>query len=633
MKKELFPLVVAILFNVSAGAQQADVMAKLGYPQTIVYNGKIVTMDDASFESRVGTIVQAMAIRDGNILATGTNIEIRPLAGPQTRQIDLKGRTVLPSFTMTHEHPTDWAFQDGAALSHAVPEDNDFLVYRFLEGPAEKQFAAFEPTLKDAVAKAKPGQWILISFTWGSQYEYAVDIQRRFPQSLDRTIGSVADLDLITNKQRLDYLAPNNPVTVKNGLIAAIINSRALEELKKVHPAYRDPLVEQQGGPTLNRAIESNLIFKDRTELLAEVLKAELELWAAHGITHFESSPYAYNNLHALAYLARTGQMPARFGWGYWGSGISFTDEEGLRYITALLGQGNDYLWNVGGGTGVGGSCRTFPASPEVKAGEQCSSAPGSIGRENAERWVRAGGRLATQHTEGDLDIDYMMDAIEKASKEAGMTLEEIRAKRHTFDHGGGAPRYDQLPRIKNLGMMVSEQNTNLWENGRSYNASEIARNYGAEYTNFVAPRMSVTKAGIMNTFEIDRAIPHMVFFFVLKGITRYNDRDKKVYGPAERTDRIIQLKALTRWGGYAMLRENLLGSLEPGKYADFIVLDRDYLAIPEDDIPNIKVLMTLVGGKVIHLMPSLAREIGMEPVGPATWPEKPLENYFKWPR
>jgi predicted amidohydrolase YtcJ len=112
------------------------------------------------------------------------------------------------------------------------------------------------------------------------------------------------------------------------------------------------------------------------------------------------------------------------------------------------------------------------------------------------------------------------------------------------------------------------------------------------------------------------------MFFFITKGMNRYNDRDRQVYGPGERTDRIIQLKALTVWAGYYMLRENQLGTLEPGKFADFIVLDRDYLTIPEEEIPRINVLMTAVGGKPVHLNSSLAAELGMQPVGPTTWAE-----------
>src|SRR5438093_9514034 len=110
-----------------------------------------------------------------------------------------------------------------------------------------------------------------------------------------------------------------------------------------------------------------------------------------------------------------------------------------------------------------------------------------------------------------------------------------------------------------------------------------------------------------MNGFEIDRPLPHKVFVFITKGMNRRNDRDQKVYGPGERTDRVTQLKALTVWGSYYVLREKLLGTLEPGKFADLIILDRDFLTIPEAEIPKTQVLMTLVGGKTVHLSAPLA--------------------------
>ena len=71
-----------------------------------------------------------------------------------------------------------------------------------------------------------------------------------------------------------------------------------------------------------------------------------------------------------------------------------------------------------------------------------------------------------------------------------------------------------------------------------------------------------------------------------------------------------------TIWGAYYLLKEDVLGSLEPGKFADFLVLDKDYLTIPEDQIETIRVLMTVVGDEVVHLVPSLAQELRMEPRG-----------------
>jgi predicted amidohydrolase YtcJ len=324
--------------------------------------------------------------------------------------------------------------------------------------------------------------------------------------------------------------------------------------------------------------------------------------------------------------LDQRGEMPGRFAWGYTGSAW---DDVTMRYVAGLVGNGTDHLWNVGAWDIPGGECTTINARPEVKRKERCSFEPGSKGREHAEAIVRNGGRIATMHTGGDKDIDYLMDLILKASKEAGLTMDQIRAKRHAFDHASGAPRPDQIPTVKSLGMLVSMINTDLWEKRASYDVFYKVRDYGVEYTNWEMPRKSVTAAGIANGFEIDRALPHKEFLLIWEGMTRYNPWDKKVYGAGERTDRFTQLKSLTRWGAYYLLRENQLGSLEPGKWADFIVLDRDFLTVPEDDIPNTRVLMTAVGGKIVHLMPDLAKENGLSPVGPVTWPTKPLDNYY----
>ena len=625
IKKSIFFCASLIFLIPTLVAQSSEVAARLGYPELILHNGKIVLMDDTSFESEVGTIVEALAVRGDRVLAVGSNSEIKVLAGPSTKLINLNGRTVLPSFILTHEHPTDWAFQEPEALRQVLgSDDNEVMIMRWLDPDSpSKQFELFDSVFREAVAKAKPGQWVWLSFNFGPEYEHAYELSRRFPR--------------IITKERLDRLAPNNPVKVRNGFITSVINSRAMEELKKVYPTLQDTV---QGGPAseeeirqfektglaFSRPVEPDLIFKGKTDLLAQVLKAEMELWAAWGVTTVASAPYAMNNFQALSWLDRTKQMNTRYAWGFRGPDYH---EETLRYVSGLLGHGTDHLWNIGAWGDSAMPCTTIDAPAKVKDREWCSLAPGTIGREVMDRIIRVGGRIATMHSDGDKDIDHFMDSIEQMSEEAGFTLEEIRAKRHAFDHSAKAPRPDQLPRIKKLGMVVSMLNTMLWENRTGYDTSFFVRDYGEEYAHWAVPRNSVTKAGIMNGFEIDRPLPHKIFFFIHIGMTRYNDAFRKVYGPSERTDRIIQLKALTRWGAYYVLREDVLGSLEPGKYADFIVLDRDYLTIAEDDIPNIRVLMTVVGGKAVHLVPSLANEIKAEPVGPITWKRKPLAKFF----
>ncbi|MBI3894776.1 MAG: amidohydrolase family protein [Acidobacteria bacterium] len=440
----------------------------------------------------------------------------------------------------------------------------------------------------------------------------------------------------------MDTLAPNNPVCISNGFTSACMgNAKTVEEYRAV---FEDISEQQVQSGRLGRNSPSDMILgaKGKLPQLAELLKSELELWAAAGITAYGSAPYAYTNLQAMNLLDQKGEMPARIGYS-WQRAIT---KEGawelatLRHLSGMQGQGSDYMWFVGAFPGTGGGCLSVPekpgwreamgAPPQTGGGGggqgggggagQCSNAPGT-GDYNAQmRTAQAGLRIATMHSGGDKGIDYVMDAIEEGSKKAGFTPEQIRSMRHAFDHGAGAPRPEQIPRIKNLGMMVGQINTIIWETHRG--AHEIANQYGLEYTNWVVPRKMVNDAGIMNSFEIDRPLPHKVFFFVTKGMNRYNDRAGQVYGASQKTDRITQLKALTTWGGYYLLREKRVGMLDTGSYADFLVLDRDFLTIPEADIPKIDVLMTVVGGKPIHLGAAMAREIGMQPAGLTTWTE-----------
>ncbi|OFV93168.1 MAG: hypothetical protein A3F68_05440 [Acidobacteria bacterium RIFCSPLOWO2_12_FULL_54_10] len=218
-----------------------------------------------------------------------------------------------------------------------------------------------------------------------------------------------------------------------------------------------------------------------------------------------------------------------------------------------------------------------------------------------------------------------MMNVIVQASKDAGMTDEQIRAKRHGFDHTTVWPRPDQVEKLKQYNFYASSDAFEI------YQASPAVMDYyGERVASWVVPNKRLVQGQVNNSFEMDRTLgsTKLTIFHGISWMINRKAWDGKVYAQDQRVDRQTALKIATTWGANYLLRENVIGSLEPGKWADFAVLDRDYLTIPESDIENLRVLMTMAGGKVVHLVPSMAREIGMQPAGaqvtlgftPAQW-------------
>ncbi|MBI4456366.1 MAG: amidohydrolase family protein [Acidobacteria bacterium] len=123
-----------------------------------------------------------------------------------------------------------------------------------------------------------------------------------------------------------------------------------------------------------------------------------------------------------------------------------------------------------------------------------------------------------------------------------------------------------------------------------------------------MSPVNSILKTGGKAVIELDHHLTdeRNVFFDLQTWVTRKGP-EGKVIGPNERVDRVTALKMIMRWAAEYVLRENVLGSLEVGKWADMIVVDKEYLTVPEEQIKDIKVLLTLVGGKAAYSAPEMA--------------------------
>jgi predicted amidohydrolase YtcJ len=603
----------------------------------VLFNGKIVTVDDHGFTSHLGTVAQAMHVKDGKILHIGNNAEIRAMASAGTQVIDLKGRTVIPGIILTHEHPWDWNPGEPYPVKAVLNDSN--VIVRFLEDSPDANVKAFPGVLADAVKKAKPGQWIYIVLTYGKHYEYAPWGTGRLgrkgidPMSYD----AVGEGSGIINKAGLDAAAPNNPVVVRDVFVSMQMNQKALDESQKVfsEPDVNPPPAKGSGGgegggggPSF-RWMFQNVVMKDYYPQLRQIMKLGLSWWSGYGMTSFASNAYDPMNVRVYWDLDRHNEMPVREMWSWdWRNQRFAADQMYLNTISNLTGFGTDYFW-FGGATIVQGrGCTVAPLLKSSKLAvskdpaldgfydarvKSCAYAPGSIYAKQLYDYIKAGGRFVNHHMIGDGDIDNVMAIIQKASKDAGMTDDEIRAKRHTFDHSVMFPRPDQVGIMHQLGIITSGTPFEI------YLGSPAAHDlWGENVVNWEVPKKRLVEGQIYNSLELDHALgsSDLTIMSPIYWMITRKAWDGKVYSPDQAVDRETALKISTIWGAYYLIRENVLGSLEPGKWADFAVLDRDYLTVPVDDIPKIRVLMTVVGGKVVHLVPSMARETGMQPAG-----------------
>lgn len=571
MKRLISILLLSAMFTAAAVAQKLPPEI-LHYADTVLYNGKIATADEKF------SMAQAVAVRDGKILKVGRNAAIRALAGPKTRKIDLKGKTVIPGIIDTHSHLHEYG------MEHFGPEMNPRLAEVRLVGRTKENLLE---QLKQHAAKSQPGEWLRF---------------RLKPRA-------VADEFFNTlTRRELDKAAPDNPTLAHVTDTRALANTKAIEALLKKYDAKAVNLPTGADGEIIGRLgggisliFYEEIIPKPRPEELAPIFLRELQEWAAGGVTTWSSS-LGSEAVSAFHYMDQRGMLPIRLAYT---NEALFRDnlyaESTANRFGNLIGHGTDYFWLIGISSGstdasYPGVCTTLEgASPEVKAREDCRLTLDNVRGKAAYTAVKTGLRIAGTHSAGDKATDVLLDIIEKASAEAGMNLEQVRAKRHVVDHCTMNPKPAQIERAKKLGI--------IWSCAPKYlrRAHRVMRDYGeAPAHNWVLPVKSILDAGGRAVFEQDHHEGAQPFIDLSVLVTR-KDNDGRVWGAKNAVDRKTALLMATRWAAEYVLRERTLGSLESGKWADLVVLDKDYFAVADDDIASIRAVMTMVSGKIVY--------------------------------
>lgn len=602
-------LTLFLIFVLAPGKVSAqgasELLEKLdAYPDLIVLNGKIALMDDQL------TLVEALAVRDRRVLVLGTSEEIRALAGPQTQVIDVKGRTVLPGIIDSHTHPHLWLLNHLGSDPDFNPDPQlkvtpvlglheDDLDELTKGGIAEKIGAV----VRRRAAELGPDKWVIVNIP---MHEDAIQAT---PSPVIR--------QRMVNTADLDRMGPNNPVVVSGGLSSGIYNSQARKLISEAIGQDIDSL--KPVGLRVWYYLIYDIILKNKTELVAGMLKKELMEMASFGVTTVQTHIEPLEVIKALNMMDRRGEMPIRWAWIH---RTAFQLSDNASQFYSLLGdfggQGSEYFWNSGVGEegwDVGGPCsQAVPLDPALREQlariEQCSGhKPGTEPYNAHLAALKAGLRLADVHATNDGTTDILFQMFDQLMEEDGWTLEQIREKRHFFDHPK-LIRPEQIPKLAKYGLWMNMQAT-----GMVRNVSDFVEVYGEEYLKWFTPTKTMMEAGARFSLATDAHLasvpdetrlgawpwygfwPTFAFY-----ITR--EWDGRIWGPEEKLDRISGLRGWTTWAAEAVLREKDLGSLEKGKLADFIVIDRDYFTIPEMDIKKIKNLMTVVGGKIIYQSP-----------------------------
>ncbi|MFQ5791005.1 MAG: amidohydrolase [Acidobacteriota bacterium] len=527
-------------------------------PDLILYNARIVTLDEHS------PIVEAVALREGIFTATGTSQEIRRLAGPATREIDVAGSTVIPGLADNHFHSIGGG--PGVDLSQARSLDE------------------LLQTISQRASETPPGELIVSNSNW---HEGQLR-EQRLPYRAD-----------------LDRAAPHHPVVLVRGGHEYILNSAALDRWNIDENTPEPPggrIGRDEQGHLNGELVDGAKALVSLPRLPTPTMEERIEQLAAEhrqlnaaGLTSIRypgASPAFYQTLQEMK---RRGVLTVRVNFLF--RVPNTTKPAELEDLLTEWGQPNtgDSWLSVGGaklgvdGGFEGGWMREPYAEPWGENGRFRGLQ--TFPTENYKAIVRAlnrrGWRVAT-HAVGDAAIDLVLDAYQEAHREKPIT-----DRRWSIEHGFMA-RADQLPRMRALGLVVSAQN-------HLYLAGPVLVKYwGAERAARVTPMRAYLDAGVhVSTGSDSPVVPYSPLWTLYHFITR-DTISAGVMGADQRIPRETALRLATLGNAYLTFEEHRKGSIEPGRLADLVVLSRDILRCREEDMESTEVLMTVVGGEVV---------------------------------
>ena len=570
------PIIYSLLVAASLCAQQWPPQRSIpeGPADTLYYNGKIVTM----WPER--PVVECMTVASGRVLDVGTTQVVGRKTGPRTKQINLQGRTVVPGLIDSHVHP----------ISAALAESQG-------EIPVMRSFADLREHVERMV-EAGNGL-VFVPKVYSTRLQ-----ERRYP-----------------DRWEIDAYSGDRPVVLDNGY-AAVLNSAALRKAgissQTPEPANGKLIRNDEGEPTGliigARQLVSPLLISHKythTERVA-ALEAMQQAYNRVGLTSVIDRSQNADGLRAYQELWRRGDLHIR-------SYVTRTVDaerpieevlDEIERLAPVTGSGDSML-RIGslkvfldGGILLGTAYMREPYGESTQVyGFEDAEYRGElrIHPDDLQSIIGLAARLGwqvTAHTTGGGSTDILLEAYAAVNREIPITNRRFSLTHANFLSG------EAIRKASDLGVAVDMQPA--WYH---FDGPALSNVLGSRRMASLQPYKSIFDAGVIVAGGSDHMIkldpkeslnPYDPFLGIWMAVTRIA-ADGSVHNPELRISREQALRMWTWNAAYLSFDEDVKGSLEPGKYADFVVLDRDILTCPVDEIREIQALETVLGGRTVY--------------------------------
>ena len=563
-------LVVAVPLAFGCGPQPPEIG---GPADLVLLGGRVVTVDPDLPEA------EAVAVRNGRIAAVGSTREIEATAGPDTEIIQLEGRLAIPGFIEGH--------------GHFMGVGNAQMILKLGEAANWNRIVDL---VAEAVAEAPEGGWI--------------DGRGWHQEKWDQIPGGA--VEGLPHHLGLSEISPQNPVLLRHASgHAAFANALAME-LAGIDRSTPDP-----PGGTIVRDAEGNatgalretaqrLVARARDRATAErsdedrraELELQLELAAEEslrkGVTSFQDAGSSFEMITFFKEMAEAGRLPIRLYVMVRGQS---NEEMDARLPDVLMTNHADGFLTVrsikrqvDGALGAHGAWLLEPYDDMPSSAGLVIEEVADI-EETARIAIRHGFQVNT-HAIGDRGNREILDAYERAFGEAGVNGSDLRFRIEHAQH----IHPDDIPRFGELGVIASMQAVHATSDGPwvlEKLGDERART-GAYVWRSLLDSGAVVTNGTDAPVEDVNPLPS---YFA--AVTRELPDGSRFY-PEQVLTREEALYSYTMAAAWSAFEEDVKGSLTPGKYADIVVLTKDILTVPDEEIPEAEVAMTIVGGKVV---------------------------------